>query len=68
MKVLIDNGHGENTPGKRSPDGRLREWVYSREIADMVVDAAVKVVGKNSGADVDSSLYNEFLDKAGDKQ
>ena len=29
----------------------------------MVVDAAVKVVGKNSGADVDSSLYNEFLDK-----
>ena len=37
MKVLIDNGHGENTPGKRSPDGRLMEWVYSREIADMVV-------------------------------
>ena len=37
MKVLIDNGHGENTPGKRSPDGRLREWAYSREIADLVV-------------------------------
>ena len=37
MKVLIDNGHGENTPGKRSPDGRLREWAYSREIADKVV-------------------------------
>ena len=37
MKVLIDNGHGENTPGKRSPDGRLKEWAYSREIADMVV-------------------------------
>lgn len=37
MKVLIDNGHGENTPGKRSPDGRLREWSYTREIADMVV-------------------------------
>lgn len=37
MKVLIDNGHGENTPGKRSPDGRLREWAYSREIADRVV-------------------------------
>lgn len=37
MKVLIDNGHGENTQGKRSPDGRLREWAYSREIADMVV-------------------------------
>ena len=36
MKVLLDNGHGENTPGKRSPDGRLREWSYTREIADMV--------------------------------
>lgn len=37
MKVLIDNGHGENTPGKRSPDGRLREWSYTREIANLVV-------------------------------
>ena len=24
MKILIDNGHGENTPGKRSPDGTFR--------------------------------------------
>lgn len=37
MKVLIDNGHGENTPGKGSPDGRLREWAYTREIADLAV-------------------------------
>lgn len=37
MKVLIDNGHGENTPGKRSPDGRLKEWSYTREVTDMVV-------------------------------
>ncbi|UBD64373.1 N-acetylmuramoyl-L-alanine amidase [Bacteroides salyersiae] len=37
MKVLIDNGHGENTPGKRSPDGRLREYAYAREIAGRVV-------------------------------
>lgn len=37
MKVLIDNGHGENTKGKCSPDGRLREWAYAREIADRVV-------------------------------
>ena len=37
MRVLVDNGHGENTPGKRSPDGRLREWSYTREIADMVI-------------------------------
>lgn len=37
MKVLIDNGHGAETPGKRSPDGRLREYSYTREIADRVV-------------------------------
>lgn len=37
MKVMIDNGHGENTPGKRSPDGRLREYAYCREIAGRVV-------------------------------
>lgn len=37
MKVLIDNGHGENTPGKRSPDGSLREYLYTREIAQEVV-------------------------------
>lgn len=42
MKVLIDNGHGENTPGKRSPDGRLKEWAYAREIADMVVSGLRK--------------------------
>lgn len=43
MKVLIDNGHGENTPGKRSPDGRLREYAYTREIADMVVNGLRKL-------------------------
>ena len=31
--VLIDNGHGVETAGKRSPDGRLREYAYAREIA-----------------------------------
>ena len=36
MKILIDNGHGENTPGKRSPDGKLREYLYAREIAESV--------------------------------
>lgn len=34
MKILIDNGHGENTPGKCSPDGLFREYKYVREIAE----------------------------------
>lgn len=33
MVVLIDNGHGKDTSGKRSPDGRLLEYQYAREIA-----------------------------------
>ena len=37
MKILIDNGHGVNTPGKRSPDGVFREYKYTREIAAAVV-------------------------------
>ena len=32
-RVLIDNGHGVNTPGKRSPDGLLREYEFIRTIA-----------------------------------
>ena len=47
MKVLLDNGHGENTPGKRSPkwsDGsQLFEWEYAREIAKGVTNYEQKV-------------------------
>lgn len=37
MKILIDNGHGLMTAGKRSPDGQFREAYYNREIAKRVV-------------------------------
>ena len=37
MKILIDNGHGHNTPGKRSPDGKFREYAYNHEIAKRIV-------------------------------
>ncbi len=38
MKVLLDNGHGDPpiTGGKHSPDNRLKEYVYCREIAQRV--------------------------------
>ena len=38
-----------------------------KDIADMVVDATVKIVGEKKGADVDNALYDKFLDKAGDE-
>ena len=38
MKILIDAGHGIDTPGKRSPDGAFREYLWNREIADLVCE------------------------------
>lgn len=39
MDILIevDNGHGNNTVGKWSPDKRFKEYAWNREIAAMVV-------------------------------
>lgn len=37
MKILIDNGHGIQTKGKRSPDGQLLEYAYTRELARRIV-------------------------------
>ena len=37
MKILIDNGHGIQTKGKRSPDGKLFEYAYTRELARQIV-------------------------------
>jgi N-acetylmuramoyl-L-alanine amidase len=33
LVVILDNGHGENTKGKCSPDKRLLEWDWTREIS-----------------------------------
>ena len=36
MKILLDNGHGFDTPGKRSPDGHFREYAYNRYLAFLI--------------------------------
>lgn len=36
MKILIDNGHGQFTAGKLSPDGQFREYYYNRVVARRV--------------------------------
>ena len=47
MKILIDNGHGIETPGKRSPDAvknkfssplYFREYKWCREVSCMICD------------------------------
>lgn len=54
MKILIDNGHGVDTAGKRSPDGSLREYKYAREIAEKVVSEL-----KNRGFDAERIVTEE---------
>ena len=38
MKILIDAGHGIDTQGQRSQDGAFREYLWNREIADLVLE------------------------------
>ena len=49
MLILIDPGHGIDTPGKRSPDGKFLEYLWNRQIADLLLDRFM-VIG------VDASL------------
>ena len=41
MKVLIDPGHGIDTPGKRSPDGLFLEYLWNRQVADMLLERLI---------------------------
>ena len=41
MKVLIDPGHGIDTPGKRSPDGLFLEYLWNRQVADLLLERLV---------------------------
>ena len=77
MKILIDNGHGENTPGKRSPDGTLREFQYAREIASEIVRElrvkgydAERIVRENIDVPLSERArrVNEFCGKLGAKK
>lgn len=56
MKILIDPAHGKDTAGKRSPDGRLLEYKYSREICGEVVKR-LKVKGYD--AELTTTSENE---------
>lgn len=35
---ILDVAHGKSTPGKRSPDGKHREYLWSREICRKIMD------------------------------
>ncbi|AYC30122.1 N-acetylmuramoyl-L-alanine amidase family protein [Paenisporosarcina cavernae] len=33
LKIALDAGHGAQTPGKRTPDGRMREFQFNEAVA-----------------------------------
>ena len=43
MLILIDPGHGIDTPGKRSPDGKFLEYLWNRQIAELLLDRFMKM-------------------------
>lgn len=38
--LILDNGHGSNTPGKCSPDRTLREYAWTRLMTDLIAKKA----------------------------
>lgn len=54
MKILVDNGHGYDTAGKCSPDQRIREYAYVREIAAILCEQL-----KNEGLDAEMIVSEE---------
>lgn len=43
LVVLLDAGHGITTPGKRSPDGVIREYKYNRELVDAIYNKLLEI-------------------------
>lgn len=55
--ILIDNGHGVDTPGKRSPDGTFKEYLYNRSVAELVLES---LVGKGINANLIVTEINDI--------
>lgn len=36
MKIMLDAGHGPNTSGKRTPDGKMKEFEFNEAVAQFV--------------------------------
>lgn len=36
ITIILDAGHGSLTPGKASPDGKLKEWQFTRELSKRI--------------------------------
>lgn len=64
LLIILDNGHGVNTKGKRSPDERLMEWKWTRDFVELL-NNRLKKEGYSTHLlvpeDTDVSLSNRVL-------
>ena len=56
MLIILGTAHSKSTPGKRSPDGKFREYLFSREVC------------KEIKAQLISKGYNCVIDIEGDEE
>lgn len=42
FKIILDAGHGKDTPGKRVPDGSMREFQFNAAVATLAKNLLVK--------------------------
>lgn len=64
MIILLDAGHGINTPGKCSPDKSLYEYKYCREIMNGIYEKMTKLgykVYMITDTDLDMTLYRRCV-------
>ena len=64
LLIILDNGQGVNTKGKRSPDSRLMEWKWARDFVERLT-SRLKKEGFSTyilvPEDSDVSLSNRVL-------
>lgn len=74
IKIFLSGGHGANTPGKRSPDGKLREYDFNnattqffKKIMEQYQDVEVIHVNDLNGKDTPlrdrTKIANDFYIK-----
>ena len=56
MLVILGTAHSKSTPGKRSPDGKFREYLFSREVCKEIRRALI------------AKGYNCVIDIEGDEE